>query len=51
MFHQICLSSPVKRSATISNSYGIHELSHELLNELDLVSSEIRKGQKNLKTS
>ena len=36
MFHQIFLSPQVKRSAVISNKYGIHELPHELPNDLRL---------------
>ena len=49
IFYQIFLSPRVKRSAIISNKHGIHELPHELPNNLKL--KEIRKYQENLKTS
>ena len=49
MFYQIFVSPQVKRSTIISNTHGVYELSHELLN-LDLGSSEITNNQENLKT-
>ena len=48
---QIFPSPKVKQSSIISNKHGIYELSYEMLNDLNLESSEILKGQKNLKTS
>ena len=36
MFYQIFLSPQVKRSAIISNKQGVHELPHELPNNLRL---------------
>ena len=49
MFYQIFFLPQVKRRAIISNKLAMYELLHGLPN--DLRSSEIRKGQKNLKTS
>ena len=34
MFYQIYVSSQVKRSTIISNKRGMHELPHELPNDL-----------------
>ena len=51
MFDQIFLSPQVKQSVIISNEHGIYELPHELPNDLSIESYEIRKHQKNLKTS
>ena len=34
MFYQIFLSPQVKRCATITYKQGVHELPHELLNDL-----------------
>ena len=48
---QIFPSRKVKQSSIISNKHGIYELSYEMLNDLNLESSGILKGQKNLKTS
>ena len=45
-------SSPqVKRTVIITNKHGIYDLPHKLPNNLTLRSWEIRKNQKNLKSS
>ena len=50
MFYQIFFSQHVKGCAIISNKHGIYELPHKLLNDLRVISSEIRKYQENLET-
>ena len=42
MFYQIFLSPQVKRSAIISNKYGIYELPHELVTDFRLKILKLR---------
>ena len=46
MFYQIFLSPQVKRCAIIIYKYGIHELPHQLPN--DLKSKEVKKYQESV---
>ena len=46
MFYQILLSPQVKRCAIISYKHVIHELSHELPNDLRPFLGNIRKASK-----
>ena len=48
MFYQVFLSPQVKRSAIITYKYGIDEFPHELPNDLNLGSYEIRKYQESV---
>ena len=48
MFYQIFFLLQVKRCAIITYKHGIHELPHDLPNDLGL--QEIRKYQESLKT-
>ena len=50
-FYEILFSPQVKRSVIISNKHGIYELPHKLPNDVKLRILEIRKDQKNFKTS